>query len=67
MREYTVYMEHIMSSVQTVVANNEDEAKAKALKQSFEEEHSGDWEEQDTRYIRVEAGSEAESDEDKDE
>lgn len=57
MKSYTVYMTHKMRSVQEVVANSAEEAREKAYEQSFEDEN---WEEQDTIYDKVVAGSEVE-------
>jgi hypothetical protein len=51
MKTYTIYMEHRIRSVQTVEANNKEEAKQKAYNQSFEE-NTG-WEEIDTEYYRI--------------
>lgn len=59
-RTYTVYLIHKMRSVQTVEANNKEEAKEKAYKKSFEEEG---WEEIDTDYCRIEEGEEIEDEE----
>lgn len=63
MKEFTVFMEHTMRSVQTVVAENEDEAKRKAYNKSFNEDEANGWEEIDTEYWRVDEGKEIPDDE----
>ena len=59
-RQYTVFMEHRMRSVQTVVAENEEEAKEKAKAKSFGDD-ANVWEEHDTEFWRVDDEGEAEA------
>jgi len=50
MKSFTVFMTHTMRSIETVEAEDVDEAKEKAYEQSFENQ---DWEEEDTTYDKV--------------
>jgi uncharacterized protein YfeS len=53
MKEFTVKMEHKMSSVQIVEAENEEQAKELAYIQAFNDDETGVWEEIDTVYVSI--------------